>query len=389
MIDQAQTANPAMLRHDRVRDAMRSAGMDFMFLNYGADLTYVSGIVEPDYYFISKSRGDWVVGLLISLDRDPVLILTRGFAVKVQDRTWINDIRILPNDVQPDEFLAGIVRELGISTQTIGLGKSVWSQTALSLQAAAPEATFVPVTNAFTDKIREVKDADEIALMERASAITDAAMEAIVRQMRVGMTERELAIEVDYQLRLHGGDKPSFYPGIICVGNGSDPLRDINECNLDLTLDPGMAVAFDWGVSYHGYTSDFGRTAFIGEPNPEAVAAYRATTDLNQTLMAEMKTGAFSPAEIRLKAVEIMNAAGWGDYYMPMDLGHAIGLDVHENPWHRPGFDEPIQTNMCFTLEPKIWKPGEFYVRAEDVVVVGPSGARSLTKFHYDPIVIS
>ncbi len=170
MIDQAQATNPAMLRHDRVRDAMRSAGMDYMFLNFGADFTYVSGIVEPDNYHMSKSRGDWVMGLLISLDRDPVLILIRGFAVKIQERTWIKDIRVLPNDVQPDEFLAGIVRELGISTQTIGLGKSVWSQTALCLQAAAPEATFVPVTNAFTDKIREVKDADEIALMERASA---------------------------------------------------------------------------------------------------------------------------------------------------------------------------------------------------------------------------
>ncbi len=214
-------------------------------------------------------------------------------------------------------------------------------------------------------------------------------MAAVVRQMRVGMTERELAIEVDYQLRLHGGDKPSFYPGMICVGNGSDPMRDIMERNLDLKLDPGMTVAFDWGVSYHGYASDFGRSAFIGEPNPEALAAYRATTDLNQTLMAEMKDGALSPSEIRLKAVEIMNAAGWGDYYMPLGLGHAIGLDVHEDPWHRPGFDEPIKTNMCFTLEPKIWNPGVFYVRCEDVVVVGPSGARSLTKFHYDPIVIS
>jgi Xaa-Pro aminopeptidase len=84
-----------------------------------------------------------------------------------------------------------------------------------------------------------------------------------------------------------------------------------------------------------------------------------------------------------------MAGAGWGDYYMPMDLGHAIGLDVHENPWHRPGFDEPIRSNMVFTLEPKVWKPGEFYVRCEDVVVVGPTGARSLTKFHYDPIVIT
>ena len=90
-----------------------------------------------------------------------------------------------------------------------------------------------------------------------------------------------------------------------------------------------------------------------------------------------------------IKASEIMNEQGWGEHYMHMGLGHSIGLDVHENPWIRPGFDEPIRTNMCFTLEPKIWKRGEFYVRCEDVVVVGPDGARSLTKFHYEPNIIS
>jgi Xaa-Pro aminopeptidase len=161
------------------------------------------------------------------------------------------------------------------------------------------------------------------------------------------------------------------------------------ERNTAMVLAPGTTVAFDWGVSYQGYASDFGRSAFIGEPHPDALSAYKATTDLNQTLMGEMKDGGMAPSQIRLRAMEIMDAAGWGEQYMNMGLGHAIGLDVHENPWHRPGFDEPIRSNMVFTLEPKVWKPGEFYVRCEDVVVVGPTGARSLTKFHYDPIVIT
>jgi Xaa-Pro dipeptidase len=245
------------------------------------------------------------------------------------------------------------------------------------------------VTNAFSDKIREVKDSDEIALMERAAEITDAAMEATIQQLRVGMTERDVAIEVDYQLRRHGGDKPSFYPGIICVGNGSDPSRHIMERNTEMVLAPGTTVAFDWGVSYQGYASDFGRSAFIGEPLPEALEAYKVIVDLNQTLMGEMKDGAISPAGIAARASEIMNAAGWGEHYMHLGLGHSIGLDVHENPWIRPGYDEPIRTNMCFTIEPKIWKPGVFYVRCEDVVVVGSSSSRPLTTFHYDPIVVS
>lgn len=389
MTQQLQAANPYIIRLERVRNAMQRSGMDYLFLNYGADLTYISGISEPNNYYISKSPGDWIVGLIVGLDHEPIMILTRGFAIKIERHSWIQDMRILPDGADPDQFLASILAELRITKQTMGLGKTVWSQTALSLRAGAPDATFVPVTNAFTDKIREVKDEDEIALMQRAAEITDEAMAATVSMLRIGMTERDVAIEVDYQLRRHGGDKPSFYPGIICVGNGSDTQRHIMERNTDMVLAPGTTVAFDWGVSYKGYASDFGRSVFIGEPRSDALEAYDAITSLNQTLMEEMKDGVISPAGIAAMASEIMNTAGWGDYYMHMGLGHSIGLDVHENPWHRPAFDEPIRTNMCFTIEPKIWKPGVFYVRCEDVVVVGPERSRPLTMFHYDPIVVS
>lgn len=381
--------NPYQIRLERFRSAMRDAGIDLMFLNYSPDFTYITGMVEPIYYYISKSPGDWIVGLLFGVEQDPVLIMTRGFAVRIEEKTWIDDVRILPDGTDPDQFLAGVLQQFNPVGKTIGLGKTVWSQTALSLQAAVPNARFLPVTSAFSDRIRVVKDPDEIALMERAAEITDQAMAAIVAQLRPGMTERDVAIEVDYQLRRHGGDKYSFYPGIICVGNGSDPNRHIMERNTDMVLAPGTTVAFDWGVSYRGYASDFGRSAFIGEPLPEALDAYQTITELNKTVMTEMADGQITPAQIAARASQIANDAGWGDYYMHWGLGHSIGLDVHENPWLRETFNEPIRSNMVFTIEPKIWKPGVFYVRCEDVVVVGPNGARSLTRFHYDPIIVS
>jgi Xaa-Pro aminopeptidase len=187
---------------------------------------------------------------------------------------------------------------------------------------------------------------------------------------------------------LHGGDGHSFYPGIICVGNGSNPQRGILTRNTDMVLAPGTTVAFDYGVLYHGYCSDFGRSAFIGDPRPEALAAYRSITTHAQETMQIMADGKVSPAQITDYMRDLVTADGFGPWYWYLGLGHGIGLEVHESPWLRPEFKEPIRANMCFTIEPKIWKAGEFYVRCEDVVAVGKEHGTSLTRHSYEPIVV-
>ena len=158
--------------------------------------------------------------------------------------------------------------------------KMLWGQTVLALQAGAPSARFVSATNTMMDAVRAIKDPDEVALMQRAAEITDLALESTLQQMKIGMTERDVATEVLYQIKRHGGDGDSFYPGIIAVGNGSDPDRHIFTRNTEMVLAAGTTVAFDFGVLYRGYCSDFGRSAFMGEPHPDALAAYRSITEL-------------------------------------------------------------------------------------------------------------
>jgi Xaa-Pro aminopeptidase len=227
--------------------------------------------------------------------------------------------------------------------------------------------------------------------MQEVATITDVAMAETVKRMRVGMTERDVAIEVEYQIRLAGGDGPSFGAGIISVGNGSDPNRHIFTRNTDFVLNPGVTVAFDFGAIYRGYCSDFGRSVFIGDPLPEALEAYETITTGNLAVMAQMKAGQITPTGVAdaMRDHVTDRSPALVEHYMYHGLGHSIGLEVHEEPWLRPPYDEPIKSNMCFTLEPKIWKPGVFYVRCEDVVVVGPGGARSLTHAPYEPAVVA
>jgi Xaa-Pro aminopeptidase len=374
-------------RLGRVRAAMAEWGADLLVLNFGPDFLYLTGLDRPMYYTILKGHGDWVTCAIVGREHDAVVVLHPWFNVGV--RTWVPDVRVMADgEPDPDRFLAGILQEFGPEGKTIAVGKMLWGQTLLSLQAAAPTARFIPATNSMMDRMRSIKDEHELTLMERAAEITDQTLAATVRQMKPGMTERDVATEVEYQIKQHGGDGPSFTPGIICVGNGTDPDRHIFTRNTETVLDPGTTVAFDFGVLYRGYCSDFGRSVFIGEPKSDALAAYEAITTANQATMPFMADGRVTPTDVANFARDHVAARGFGDYYLYEGLGHAIGLEVHEEPWLKPPYAEPIQTDMCFTLEPKVWKPGEFYVRCEDVVVVGPNGARSLTHAPYDPIVV-
>jgi Xaa-Pro aminopeptidase len=377
----------AAQRLAKVREAMSAWGADILVLNFGPDYLYLTGMQGPMYYTILKGRGDWITTAIVSHDHDPVILLHPWFNVDVD--TWVDDVRVMPaNDPEPNAFLAAVLSEFNPANATIATGKMLWSQTLLALQQAAPTARFITADNIMMDRLRAVKDEHELALMQDVAAITDVAMAETIKRMRVGMSERDVAIEVEYQIRLAGGDGPSFAAGIIAVGNGSDPHRHIFTRNTDLMLNPGMTVAFDFGAIRHGYCSDFGRSVFIGEPHPEALAAYQTITSGNQATMPVMRAGQITPTGVADFMRGHVAARGFADHYLYEGLGHAIGLEVHEEPWLRPPYDEPIVSNMCFTLEPKIWKPGVFYVRCEDVVAVGEDGARSLTHAPYEPAVV-
>ena len=378
----------AARRLARVRESMAEWGADILVLNFGPDFSYLTGMEGPMYYTILKGHGDWVTSAIVSQDRDPVIVLHPWFNVDVN--TWVEDVRVLaPGEPDPDRYLAKVLAEFAPAGKTIATSKMLWGQTMLALQAGAPDARFITADNTMMDRMRSIKDADELEAMQAVATITDTALAETIKRMRMGMTERDVSLEVEYQIRLAGGDGPSFAAGIISVGNGSDLNRHIFTRNTDLVLEPGMTVAFDFGAILNGYCSDFGRSVFIGDPLPEALAAYETITTGNKVVMPRMKAGQITPTGVADAMRDHVAERGFTEYYMYEGLGHAIGLEVHEEPWLKPPYDEPIETNMCFTLEPKIWKPSVFYVRCEDVVVVGPDGARSLTHAPYEPAVVA
>lgn len=386
-------------RLERYRAEMDRWGVDLLVLNFGPDLYYLSGVLTPRYYHILKTPADWVCGLWLPRDEAPFLTLSRSLAVDIAEQTWIEDIRIVSGpvgrdfnelkvDQDPVEFFRTAARSVQ-GARAIAVSDKVWAQTYHVLREAFPEAQFVALTPSMLDRPRMVKDTLELQLMARAAEITDLALGATLRAIRPGITERDVGVEVEYQVRKFGGDGYSFQPGIICVKPGSETHRSVLTRNTNLVLSPGTSIAFDFGVLYQGYCSDFGRSAFVEPPDPEALTAYRVITDGVQEALGVLKDGAISPAGICDWFRDYVTDHGFGEWYWYLGLGHGIGLDVHEDPRIRPGFDEPVRTNMCFTLEPKVWRHGHYYVRSEDTVVVGADGSTPLTRFTYAPTMIA
>ncbi len=375
-------------RIERTRATMRQHGIDALFLNYGPMFQYVTGLEKPVTYDVGRQEGDWITGLVLPLEGEPTLILRPSWLREYVEGAPF-EVMAMPDGGEPDAFMAESAQRLGLDGKTIGIPKTVWGQSVLSLQAALPNARLVPMSDLFVDRIRTIKQPDEIALLEEAARITDAAFAAIVERMHVGMLDRDLAVEIDYQLKKNGGDAFSFMPTVVLDGHGTRWARNYIDRATPQPITAGMTVAFDFGVVYRGYCSDFGRSVFMGEAKDEPLRAWRSITKAIQAAMVVMGDGRITPAGIHDFVVESVTEDGFRDQFSWYALGHAIGLDVHENPWMLPEFTEPIEAGMCFALEPKIGRPGQFYVRCEDVVVVEQECARSLTRSTYEPIVIS
>jgi Xaa-Pro aminopeptidase len=366
---------------------MQKAGMDAIFLNYGPDFYYLTGIEKPVSYDVGRQVGDWITGLVVTLEGGPVLI---------HKPSWMNEfseglpfeVRALKDDEDNDAFLARQLKDLKLDGKVIGVNKTQWAQTVLSIQSALPEARLVPLTDAFIDRIRAIKEPGEIELLQEAARITDETFGAVVKQMQIGMLDRDLVIEIDYQFKLHGGDDYSFHPTVVLDGHGQRSARNWTDREPPMPITAGMTVAFDMGVVYKGYCSDFGRSVFMGEAKDEPLRAWHSITRTIQAAMEVMGDGKITPSGVHDFVVEEVTKDGFRDQFSWYALGHSIGLNVHEDPWMLPAFTEPIQSGMCFALEPKIGRPGQFYVRCEDVIVVEQERSRPLTRFSYDPIVI-
>lgn len=218
------------------------------------------------------------------------------------------------------------------------------------------------------DEARMIKDEAEIALLRRASEVTDSVFADAFSQLREGMTELELGAVFSDSFMRHGVGRFAGDP-MVCFGAGSS---EPHHAPGNTPLHPGDAVCVDTGKRIGGYYSDMTRTVFFRSCSDEQRRVYQTVLEANQAALDAIRPGVLL-SDIHRAACRVIEAAGYGEYY-PHRTSHGVGIDFHEEPFDVTGRPLPVQEGMCFSVEPGIYLPGKFGVRIEDLVVVTRDG---------------
>ena len=229
---------------------------------------------------------------------------------------------------------------------------------------------------------RMVKDEEELNKIKKAEAIGDAAFSYILSMIKPGITEAEIALELEFFMKKQGASKLSFDTIVASGANSSMPHAQVTDRRVEM----GDFVTMDFGCVYQGYCSDMTRTVAVGNPADEMKKVYQIVLEANRRAMeqiAENKKCSYIDSLAR----DYIKEQGYGSYF-GHGLGHGVGLDIHEEPRFSPKCDVQTKENMVITVEPGIYLPGKFGVRIEDLVVVKKEGFDNLTHSPKELIIL-
>ncbi|MBQ8166959.1 MAG: aminopeptidase P family protein [Lachnospiraceae bacterium] len=223
------------------------------------------------------------------------------------------------------------------------------------------------------NKLRMIKSAEEIELIAKAEAIGDEAFNHIINFMEVGMTEKQVALELEVAMKSLGADGLSFDTIVASGKNSSMP----HAVPTDKVIEDGDFVTMDFGCVYKGYCSDMTRTVYMGDELTEKqLEVYTTVLAAQKEALKAIKPGVVC-SDIDKIARDYIAAAGYGDCF-GHGLGHGVGLFIHEEPRFSRTCDEVLVPGMVLSVEPGIYLPGEFGVRIEDLIVVTEDGYENL-----------
>jgi Xaa-Pro aminopeptidase len=230
----------------------------------------------------------------------------------------------------------------------------------------------VATTN-LVEALRTVKEPEEIAALQAAIDLGDAAFAHVAERVEPGWTERQVAWEIEKHIREHGGDALSFDTLVGAGERGAMP-----HCfPTDRVLQKGEGVVIDMGVLLDGYMSDLTRTIFLGAPDNEFKRVYDTVLAAQQTAQELVEAG-MTGEQAHLLAHKVIEEAGHGDHF-GHGLGHGVGLQIHEAPRLGRESKDVLGDSMVFTIEPGIYLTGWGGVRIEDVVVLEQGKARVMS----------
>ncbi len=355
-------------RMERAQRLMAENKINAIYVDGGSSMFY--------YTAVRWSTSERMFAMVLPARGEPAWICPKFEEPRAREQVRFGtDIRTWEEDESPYRVVAGIFKDLGISTGRVGMEERVRFFLFDGTRKEAPRIEYVSA-DPVTAGCRMIKSRAEIALMQRAFDITIAAYKAAFATLAEGMTHIELGRNFQAAFSALGVDgsggpqfgKYSSFP------HGSIQPQKLKE---------GDVVLVDGGCAVEGYRSDVTRTTVFGKPTQRQVDVWELEKRAQSAALAAAKAGVACEA-VDAAARKVITDAGFGPDYrvpgLPHRTGHGIGLDGHEWTNLVRGNKMPLQAGMCFSDEPMIVIPGEFGVRLEDCFYVTESGPKLFTE---------
>jgi Xaa-Pro aminopeptidase len=357
-------------RLERVVAELPQEGLDALLVTGAVNVRYMTGFTGTSGLALLSSAG------------------AHRFITDFRYRTQAGEevAEAFEREVVRDNLLEGAAGALGDGGGRLGfLEKSLSVADHTRLGELLAEGWELVPSGAALERPREIKDAEEIARIRAASELADEAMHAVLEHGLVGRSERDVALELELEMRRRGAEGPSF-PPIVAAGSHA-ALPHAQPRAVEIALD--VLVTIDWGALHDGYCSDCTRTYATGEAIGEkAREIYDLVRSAQEHAAQAVRAGAGS-RELDAIARSSIEQAGYGEEF-GHGLGHGVGMEVHEGPrLSRSAPDKTLLAGNVVTVEPGIYLPGEFGVRIEDLLVVGEDGHEILTRLPRELLVVS
>ena len=354
-------------RLERLQTALAQAGLDAAALNPGPTLTYLTGV---RFHLMERP-----VVLLVAHGKDPAIVLPELEMAKMS--LFPYQVQAFAYPENPADWEAAFrkaIQSLGLDGKKIGVEpRGMRLLEFRYVKAGAPEADFPDASEALSS-LRLRKDESEVEAMRQAVKVAQAALEATIPSIKIGMTEEEIAAELTLQLLRCGSEPEMPFSPIVAAGPDS---ANPHAAPSDRKLQRGDLLVIDWGATVHGCISDLTRTFAVGEVEAEFEKIAEIVLKANAAGRAAGRPGV-PCANVDKAARAVIERAGYGMYFTHR-TGHGIGMEAHEEPYMRGDKLKMLYPGMAYPVEPGIYLPERGGVRIEDNVVVSKDGVEVLS----------
>ncbi len=352
--------------NENIKKYFAQSGADGIFLMKGANVRWASGFKGADSY----------------------LLATKDRAFLITDPRYTEQAELECPDIAVVNWRAkgGVMKAAAKIIKENGLKQVAFEEDAITYQlytalSSETDAELIPAEGAI-ERLRSIKTPEEIQYIRAACDISCRAFYRILEDIRVGVTEKELAARLSAYMVLEGADTQP-YGNILISGPNTSLLHGIPS---DRALQYGDFVLMDYGCQFNGYMSDMTRTVVVGKATEEQRRVYELEKQMVKDSLAVMKAGA-DTGDVYKASTRAIENTGYFKYHYT-GVGHGIGLFVHEYPFINPAGGNVYQPNMVTTIEPGLYIPGWGGVRIEDQVIITADGNENLISVPHDLIEI-